>query len=197
MIIIGLTGSIGMGKTTTAKMFADEGIPVQDADKVVHDLYCGKAVAVIEAAFPNTTKDNKVDRVALGKIVVGNSDAMKKLETLIHPLVKKERDVFLKTAQKNDIKIVLLDIPLLFETGMDKLCDTIIVVTATPEEQKNRVLARDGMSEAKFKKILASQMPDVNKRELADYIIDTSKGIKEAKLQVLRIIEKISQTLNQ
>lgn len=197
MIIIGLTGSIGMGKTTTAKMFADEGIPVQDADKVVHDLYCGKAVAVIEAAFPNTTKDNKVDRVALGKIVVGNPDAMKKLETLIHPLVKKERDVFLKTAQKNDIKIVLLDIPLLFETGMDKLCDTIIVVTATPEEQKNRVLARDGMSEAKFKKILASQMPDVNKRELADYIIDTSKGIKEAKLQVLRIIEKISQTLNQ
>lgn len=197
MIIIGLTGSIGMGKTTAAKMFADEGIPVQDADKIVHDLYCGKAVAVIEAAFPNTTKDNKVDRVALGKIVVGNHDAMKKLETLIHPLVKKERDVFLKTAQENEIKIVLLDIPLLFETGMDKLCDTVIVVTATPEEQKNRVLARDGMSEAKFKKILASQMPDVNKRELADYIIDTSKGIKETKLQVLRIIEKISQTLNQ
>lgn len=197
MIIIGLTGSIGMGKTTTAKMFADEGIPVQDADKVVHDLYCGKAVAVIEAAFPNTIKDNKVDRVALGKIVVGKPDAMKKLETLIHPLVKQERDVFLKTAQENEIKIVLLDIPLLFETGMDKLCDTVIVVTATPEEQKNRVLARDSMSESKFKKILASQMPDVNKRELADYIIDTSKGIKETKLQVLRIIEKISQTLNQ
>lgn len=195
MLIIGLTGSIGMGKTTTANMFADEGIPVQDADKVVHDLYTGKAVTIIEAAFPNTTKDNKVDRGALGKIVVGNSAAMKKLETLIHPLVKKERDIFLKNAKQNNNKMVVLDIPLLFETGMDKQCDAIIVVTTTPEDQKKRVLARQGMSEGKFEKILASQMPDVEKRKLADFIIDTSKGKKAAKSQVLKIIDTLNKSL--
>lgn len=195
MLIIGLTGSIGMGKTTTANMFADEGIPVQDADKVVHDLYTGKAVTIIEAAFPNTTKDNKVDRVALGKIVVGNSAAMKKLETLIHPLVKQERDIFLKNAKQNNNKMVVLDIPLLFETGMDKQCDAIIVVTTTPEDQKKRVLARQGMSEVKFEKILASQMPDLEKRKLADFIIDTSKGKKAAKSQVLKIIDTLNKSL--
>lgn len=195
MLIIGLTGSIGMGKTTTANMFADEGIPVQDADKVVHDLYTGKAVTIIEAAFPNTTKDNKVDRGALGKIVVGNSAAMKKLETLIHPLVKKERDIFLKNAKQNNNKMVVLDIPLLFESGMDKQCDAIIVVTTTPEDQKKRVLARQGMSEGKFEKILASQMPDVEKRKLADFIIDTSKGKKAAKSQVLKIIDTLNKSL--
>lgn len=195
MLIIGLTGSIGMGKTTTANMFADEGIPVQDADKVVHDLYTGKAVTIIEAAFPNTTKDNKVDRVALGKIVVGNSAAMKKLETLIHPLVKQERDIFLKNAKQNNNKMVVLDIPLLFETGMDKQCDAIIVVTTTPEDQKKRVLARQGMSKVKFEKILASQMPDLEKRKLADFIIDTSKGKKAAKSQVLKIIDTLNKSL--
>lgn len=195
MLIIGLTGSIGMGKTTTANMFADVGIPVQDADKVVHDLYTGKAVTIIEAAFPNTTKDNKVDRGALGKIVVGNSAAMKKLETLIHPLVKKERDIFLKNAKQNNNKMVVLDIPLLFESGMDKQCDAIIVVTTTPEDQKKRVLARQGMSEGKFEKILASQMPDVEKRKLADFIIDTSKGKKAAKSQVLKIIDTLNKSL--
>lgn len=195
MLIIGLTGSIGMGKTTTANMFADVGIPVQDADKVVHDLYTGKAVTIIEAAFPNTTKDNKVDRVALGKIVVGNSAAMKKLETLIHPLVKQERDIFLKNAKQNNNKMVVLDIPLLFESGMDKQCDAIIVVTTTPEDQKKRVLARQGMSEGKFEKILASQMPDLEKRKLADFIIDTSKGKKAAKSQVLKIIDTLNKSL--
>lgn len=188
MIIIGLTGSIGMGKTTTANMFADEGILVHDADNVVHKLYAGRAVPLIESAFPNTTKNNEVDRKALGKIVVGNSAAMKKLETLIHPLVKQERDIFLNTAKNNNTKIVVLDIPLLFETGMDKQCDIIIVVTASPEEQRKRVLARAGMSLKNFSRILKSQMPDAEKRKRADFIIDTSKGIMAAKQQVLNII---------
>lgn len=188
MIIVGLTGSIGMGKTTTANMFADEGIRVHDADSVVHKLYAGRAVPLIEAAFPNTTKNNKVDRMALGKIVVGNSAAMKKLETLIHPLVKQERDIFLNNAKKDNEKIVILDIPLLFETGMDKQCDTIVVVATTLQDQRKRVLARVGMSEEKFINILASQMSDAEKRKRADFIIDTSKGIEAAKLQVLDVV---------
>ena len=188
MIIVGLTGSIGMGKTTTANMFADEGIRVHDADSVVHKLYAGRAVPLIEAAFPNTTKNNKVDRMALGKIVVGNSAAMKKLETLIHPLVKQERDIFLNNAKKDNEKIVILDIPLLFEMGMDKQCDTIVVVATTLQDQRKRVLARVGMSEEKFINILASQMSDAEKRKRADFIIDTSKGIEAAKLQVLDVV---------
>lgn len=191
MIIVGLTGSIGMGKTTTANMFAEELIPVQDADKVVHDLYSGKAVPLIEAAFPNTTKDNRVDRKLLGKIVVGNSAAMKKLETLIHPLVKQERDAFLSKEKAKNTKMVVLDIPLLFETGMDRMCDKIVVVTTSPEEQKQRVLARDGMTEEKFSKILKSQMPDAEKRKKADYIIDTSLGLLHAKKQIHKIIDEL------
>lgn len=191
MIIVGLTGSIGMGKTTTANMFAEELIPVQDADKVVHDLYSGKAVPLIEAAFPNTTKDNSVDRKLLGKIVVGNSAAMKKLETLIHPLVKQERDAFLSKEKAKNTKMVVLDIPLLFETGMDRMCDKIVVVTTSPEEQKQRVLARDGMTEEKFSKILKSQMPDAEKRKKADYIIDTSLGLLHAKKQIHKIIDEL------
>lgn len=191
MIIVGLTGSIGMGKTTTANMFAEELIPVQDADKVVHDLYSGKAVPLIEAAFPNTTKDNSVDRKLLGKIVVGNSAAMKKLETLIHPLVKQERDAFLSKEKAKNTKMVVLDIPLLFEIGMDRMCDKIVVVTTSPEEQKQRVLARDGMTEEKFSKILKSQMPDAEKRKKADYIIDTSLGLLHAKKQIHKIIDEL------
>lgn len=191
MIIIGLTGSIGMGKTTTAKMFTDENIPVQDADNVVHKLYSGKAAPLIEATFPGTTQQGVVDRKELGKIVVGNSAAMKKLETLVHPLVKQERDSFIKTAKDNNEKIVILDIPLLFETGMETQCDKVVVVTTTPQDQKQRVLSRDGMSEEKFNNILKLQMPDSEKRKKADYIIDTSQGLQNAKKQVLKIIDEL------
>lgn len=191
MIIIGLTGSIGMGKSTTAKMFADEGVPVHDADDVVHKLYKGYAVPLIESAFPNTTKNGSVDRKALAKVVLGNSAALKKLETLVHPLVSAEREKFLSKAKKNNEDLVVLDIPLLFETGMDKFCEIVVVVTTTLEDQKQRVLARKEMSEEKFAAILAKQLPDVEKRKRADYIVDTSNGIDQAKQQVLDIINTL------
>lgn len=191
MIIIGLTGSIGMGKTTTAKMFAEEGVPVHDADDVVHKLYSGSATPLIEAAFPKTTKNGVVDRKALAKIVLRNTAALKKLETLVHPLVSTEREKFLSKAKENNEKLVVLDIPLLFETGMDKMCDTIVVVTTTLKDQKQRVMARDGMSEEKFAGILAKQMPDAEKRKRADYLVDTSNGIDLAKQQVLSIISAL------
>jgi len=191
MIILGLTGSIGMGKSTTATMFREEGIPVYDADAAVHLLYEGKAVDIIEQAFPGTTDGKRVDRSALAEQVVGNSEKMKKLESLIHPLVAAERENFLKARRKNREPLVVLDIPLLFETGAEKLCDMILVVTAPAEIQKQRVMSRPGMSEEKFTKIRDRQMPDAEKRDKADFIIDTSLGIESAKKSVAEIIEQI------
>ena len=174
MIIIGLTGSIGMGKSTTADMFRQEGVPVHDADASVHKLYEGKAAPLIEAAFPGTTFNGKVDRRKLGKKVIGNPQAMITLEKLVHPLVAERRNDFLAKMELSGATMSVLDIPLLFETGGDQLCDVIVVVTAPPEEQKRRVLAREGMDEKKFEKILASQMPDAEKRARADFVVDTS-----------------------
>lgn len=191
MYVVGLTGSIGMGKSTSAELFRQEGIAVHDSDAAVHELYKGAAVKLIEAAFPNTTKDGQVDRKTLGDYVIGKSNNMKKLEAIIHPLVANHREHFLEEAKAAGADMVVLDIPLLFETGSEKLCDYIVVVSTSHQEQRKRVLARDNMDEEKFEKILKAQMPDTEKRRLADFIIDSTHGIEEARIQIVEIIKTI------
>jgi len=196
MFILGLTGSIGMGKTATAKMFAEEGVPVQDADAAVHALYEGKATSLIEAAFPGTTADGKVDRVKLGTMVIGKPEAMAKLEKIVHPLVAQERDGFLAGAEQAGADIVVLDIPLLYETGSDINCDAVVVVSAPAEVQRERVLARPGMTEERFAAILAKQMPDADKRARADFVVDTSRGFDSARQQVREILAQVRKMAN-
>ncbi|RCS22344.1 dephospho-CoA kinase [Phyllobacterium salinisoli] len=193
MIILGLTGSIGMGKTTTAQMFADAGIPVYSADEAVHRLYSGRAVPLIEAAFPGTTREHAVDRQKLSAAVLGQPDAMKKLEAIVHPLVRQEEQAFLENAGKAGADIAVLDIPLLLETGGEERVDRIVVVSAPPEVQRQRVLAREGMNSAKFDAILASQMADAEKRMRADFIVDTGSGLAAARHQVAAIIRQLRE----
>jgi len=188
MIVLGLTGSIGMGKSTTAAMFAEQGVPVHDADAAVHGLYAGRAAPLIEAAFPGTVVDGVVDRKALSACVVNDPEAMRRLEAIVHPLVGEEERVFLDRARQSGAALAVLDIPLLFETGADERCDKTVVVTASPEIQRERVLARPEMSEAKFAALMARQMPDAEKRERADYVIDTGNGMEAARLAVTAII---------
>ncbi|MEF2552137.1 dephospho-CoA kinase [Aurantimonas sp. A2-1-M11] len=190
MIVLGLTGSIGMGKSTTAAMFADEGVPVHDADATVHRLYAGRAAPPIEAAFPGTVKDGIVDRQALSARVVNDPAAMQRLEAIVHPLVGEEERAFLGAARHSGAALAVLDIPLLFETGADKRCDKTVVVTASPEIQRERVLARPDMTEAKFTALLARQMPDADKRARADFLVDTGNGMEAARLAVLAIIRR-------
>lgn len=180
-----------MGKSTTSQMFRDEGIAVYDADATVHELYSGKAAPLIEEAFPNTTADGTVDRVKLSEYVIGKPDNMKKLEAIIHPLIHQEEQEFLKSSKARGEKLVVLDIPLLFETGGINRVDKIIVVTAPASVQRERVLARDGMSEEKFEAILACQVPDSQKREKADFLIDTSQGLEETRSKVKEIIQAL------
>lgn len=191
MFILGLTGSIGMGKTATAKMFADEGVPVQDADAVVHALYEGEATPLIEAAFPGTTGGGKVDRIKLGAQVIGNQDAIKRLEQIVHPLVARQRDKFLAESKQAGADIAVLDIPLLYETGGEKRCNAVVVVSAPAEVQRERVLSRPGMTEERFLAILAKQMPDAEKRRRADFIVDTSRGFDAARQQVREILAQV------
>ncbi|MGB7431208.1 MAG: dephospho-CoA kinase [Ahrensia sp.] len=192
MLRIGLTGSIGMGKSTTAALFAELGIPVHDADKAVHELYRQPAVvAQIEAAFPGTTDGAMVDRKALGTIVLADADAMKRLEQMIHPLVRAAESALIERAQRDGAPYSLFDIPLLFETGQQARFDAIIVVTADKDIQRARVLARDGMTLQKFDSILAKQMPDAEKRARADFIVETDKGLDDARTQVERIHESL------
>ncbi len=191
MIVLGLTGSIGMGKTTTAAMFRDLGIPVHDADAVVHELYAGPASADIEAAFPGTTKDGKVDRSLLAARVLDDNEALKRLEAIVHPMVRERDEEFRARAHAAGARLAIVDVPLLFETGGDKRVDGVIVVTTSEAEQRRRVLAREGMSEEKFRAILASQMPDTQKRERADFIVDTSDGLDSARRQVADIVEAV------
>ncbi|WP_075997667.1 dephospho-CoA kinase [Salaquimonas pukyongi] len=191
MIILGLTGSIGMGKTTTAQMFRDAGIPVHDADAAVHELYAGSAAALIETAFPGTVNNGVVDRASLGKKVIGNREEMKRLEAIIHPLVAQMRDRFLQEAAASGAKLAVLDIPLLYETGGEKYCDHVVVVTASEEIQRARVLARPEMTEDKFQAILEKQVPDAEKRKRADFIIDTGQGLDAARRQVAAIIKQL------
>jgi dephospho-CoA kinase len=176
MFVLGLTGSIGMGKTTTAGLFAEAGVPVHDADATVHRLYEGDAVAVIETTFPGVTKDGKVDRKALGKRLLGDAAALKRLEAIVHPLVRQAEERFLAQSQKAGAKAVVLDIPLLFETGGDKRVDAVVVVTAPADVQRARMLER-GIAESQLEMLLARQLPDTEKRRRADFIVDTSSGI--------------------
>ncbi|MCV0427100.1 MAG: dephospho-CoA kinase [Roseibium sp.] len=192
MIRIGLTGSIGMGKSTTAKMFAARGVPVHDADAVVHGLYEGRAAPLIEAEFPGTVIDGKVDRALLSKQVLGNTEAMQRLEKIVHPLVQEEEQRFLEEARADGNEIVLLDIPLLFETGGQDRVDVTVVVTADAEIQRQRVLARPGMNEARFLSILNKQMPDAEKRRRADFLVDTGYGVEAAEQRVDEILGKLS-----
>lgn len=191
MIILGLTGSIGMGKSTTADMFRACGVPVYDADQAVHDLYEGELVPALEAAFPGVSVEGKIDRLRLSTKVVGNSIAMKKLETIVHPAVRLKENIFLENQKQAGAKLVVLDIPLLFETGGDQRVDKIVVVTAPSDVQKARVLSRSQMTLEKFEKILQRQMPDEEKRQRSDFIIDTGQGMEAAKNAVVQIIETI------
>ncbi len=191
MIVLGLTGSIGMGKSTTAAMFATEGIPVNDADAVVHRLYAGPDAARIEEAFPGTVSDGTVDRAALSKAVLGNPDALRRLEAIVHPLVRREERAFLAACRARGDAMVVLDIPLLFEAGRKDDVDRIVVVSADAAIQRERVLARPGMTEQKFEAIMARQTPDAEKRQRADYVIDTGRGLEHARAEVRRIIADV------
>jgi dephospho-CoA kinase len=188
MIILGLTGSIGMGKSTTAKMFAEEDVPVHDADATVHALYSGKAAPLIEETFPGTVRNGTVDRSELGKRVVGNAEAMKKLEAIVHPLVREAEIAFLEHARAEKHPLAVLDIPLLFETGGEERVDYVAVVTAPAKVQRERVMARPGMTEERFEALLAKQMPDAEKRRRADFLIDTSLGMEAARAKVRDIV---------
>jgi dephospho-CoA kinase len=192
MIILGLTGSLGMGKSTTAKMFADAGVPVHDADAAVHRLYEGEAVPLIEAAFPGSTGGGKVDRDKLGQRVIGDAAAMRKLEAIVHPLVREAEERFLADAARQGATVAVLDIPLLFETGGDKRCDAVVVVSAPPGTQRARVLERPGMTEAKFQALAAKQMPDAEKRARADFIVDSGQGYEAARQRVREILKAVA-----
>ena len=187
MFILGLTGSIGMGKTTTARLFAEAGVPVYDADAVVHRLYEGEAVAAIEAAFPGTTNRGKVDRGVLGRRITGDAAALRILETIVHPLVREAEKRFLAEAERSGAKVAVLDIPLLFETGGESRVDAVVVVSAPAKVQRDRVLER-GIGAEQFEALLARQMPDAEKRRRADFVVDTSQGIEPARAQVLSIL---------
>jgi dephospho-CoA kinase len=192
MFVIGLTGSIGMGKTTTAQLFAQAGVPVHDADATVHRLYEGDAAAAIEAAFPGATKSGKVDRAELGKHVIGNAEALRLLEEIVHPLVRKAEERFLENAEKSGTKAAVLDIPLLFETAGDKRVDAVVVVSAPADVQRARVIER-GISPAQFEALLARQVPDAEKRRRADFVVDTSRGIESARAQVQDILSAVTK----
>lgn len=192
MIILGLTGSIGMGKSTTAAMFAEMGVPVNDADAVVHALYQDEAVAPIEAAFPGTAKAGGVDRVELSRQLSNDPALFKTLEAIVHPLVREKERAFLDLHRAAGAPLVVLDIPLLFETKGESRVDAVAVVTCDPEIQRERVLKRPGMTEEKFALILSRQVPDQEKRAKADYIIDTGHGLDSARDQVAAIVQRLT-----
>ncbi len=191
MRILGLTGSIGMGKSTTAKLFAEAGVPVYDADAAVHQLYEGEAAPAIEAAFPGTTANGKVDRPKLSARVVQDPAAIKQLEQIVHPMLGASRQKFFAAAEAAKAPVVVLDIPLLFETGGEKRVDAVVVVSTSPEVQRERVLARGTMDEAKLDAIIAKQMPDAEKRKRADFVVDTSHGLEPVRAQITHILAEV------
>jgi dephospho-CoA kinase len=195
VIILGLTGSIGMGKSTTARLLAEEGAPVYDSDAAVHALYVkgGAAVEAVAKEFPAALRDGAIDRAALGPAVLGEPGAMKRLEAIVHPLVRAEQAKFLRQHHAAGAPLVVLDIPLLFETEADKLVDAVIVVTAPADVQRERALAREGMDERKFAHILAKQMPDAEKRERADFLVNTGLGLEEARAQIRAVLEVVRE----
>ncbi|HYZ43839.1 MAG TPA: dephospho-CoA kinase [Xanthobacteraceae bacterium] len=192
MFVLGLTGSLGMGKSTTARFFAEEGVPVHDADAVVHRLYDGEAAAAIEAAFPGTTTAGKVDREKLAARVLGDGAALKRLEEIVHPLVQAAERRLLAEAQARGEKVAVLDIPLLFETGGEERVDAVVVVSAPADVQRSRALERPGMTVDKLDAILAKQMPDAEKRRRADFVVDTSRGFAAARAEVRAILDAVA-----
>jgi dephospho-CoA kinase len=192
MFVLGLTGSIGMGKSTAARFFVEAGVPVHDADAVVHRLYEGEAAAAIETAFPGTTLSGKVDRARLAEHVLDDPAAIRRLEAIIHPLVRESEVKFLADAAARAEPVVVLDIPLLFETGGEQRVDAVVVVSAGAEAQRNRVLGRPGMTESKLESILAKQMPDAEKRRRAHFVVDSSGGLDSARAQVHGILRAIA-----
>jgi dephospho-CoA kinase len=188
MVVLGLTGSLGMGKSTTARFFAEAGVPVFDADAAVHRLYASEAVAAIEAAFPGTTGEQGVDRTKLAQAVLADPAALTHLEAIIHPLVRREELRFIDEAATAGARVAVLDVPLLFETGRDSLVDAVVVVSAPSEIQRARVLERPGMTEEKFRALLAKQMPDEEKRRRADFVVDSSGSYDSARAQVHAIL---------
>jgi dephospho-CoA kinase len=191
MFILGLTGSIAMGKSTTAKLFAEEGVPVHDADAAVHRLYESEAAPAIEAAFPGTTKEGRVDRAALRERIAGDAEALKFLESIVHPMVGQVRDRFLTDAKAKGAKVVLLDIPLLFETGGENRVDAVVVVSAPAKVQQARMKER-GIGPEQLVALLGRQMPDAEKRRRADFVVDTSGGIESARAQVKAILKAVA-----
>jgi len=192
MFVLGLTGSLGMGKSTTARFFAEEGVPVHDADAVVHRLYDGEAAAAIEAAFPGTTTAGKVDREKLATRVLGDIAALRRLEEIVHPLVQEAERRLLAEAEARGEKVALLDIPLLFETGGEERVDAVVVVSAPADVQRSRALERPGMTVDKLDAILAKQMPDGEKRRRADFVVDTSRGFEAARAEVRAILNAVA-----
>lgn len=192
MFVIGLTGSIAMGKSTTARLFAEEGVPVHDADAAVHRLYEGEAVGPIEAAFPGVTKAGKVDRAALGQRVAGDQPALRRLEQIVHPLVRATEMRFLDEAEASGASVVVLDIPLLFETGGDQRVDAVVVASAPNEMQRARLIER-GIEMQRLEALLARQMPDSEKRQRADFVVDSSQGIEHARTQVRQILKAVAK----
>ena len=193
MIILGLTGSIGMGKSTTAKLFEEAGVPVYDADAAVHKIYEGEAAPAIEAAFPGTTTDGKVDRNKLSAKVVHDPTAMKRLEQIVHPMLGASRQKFLHDAEQSGAPVAVVDVPLLFETGGEKRVDAVVVVTTTPEIQRRRILERDNMTGEKLDAILARQLPDAEKRKRADFVVDTSHGLDPVRARIRDILDQAAK----
>jgi dephospho-CoA kinase len=190
MIILGLTGSIGMGKSTTAKLFAEAGVPVYDADATVHRIYQSEAAPAIEAAFPGTTVDGKVDRVRLSAQVVHDPAAMKRLEQIVHPMLRSYHQKFIDDAEQAGAPVAVIDVPLLYETGGEKRVDAVVVVTTAPEIQRQRILERDNMTSEKLDAILARQLPDAEKRRRADFVVDTSDGLDPVRARIRDILDQ-------
>ena len=193
MIVLGLTGSIGMGKSTTANLFAEAGVPVYDADAAVHLLYEGEAAPAIEAAFPGTTENGRVDRDRLSARVVHDPAAMRKLEEIVHPMLGASRQKFLRDAEQSGAPVAVIDVPLLFETGGEKRVDAVVVVTTTAELQRKRILARPNMTEEKLQAILVRQMPDAEKRKRAHFVVDTSHGLDPVRARIRDILDQAAK----
>jgi len=196
MLVIGLTGSIGMGKSTVAQRFTANGIAVFDADAVVHELYEGEAVSIIEAAFPGSTRDGRVDRTCLALMLKKDKGALGRLEKIVHPMVRAKREKFLTTQENAGAHMVVLEIPLLFETGGEQQIDVSVVVSAPVDVQRARVMERPGMSEDKLDALLANQMPDAEKRRRADYVVDTNRPIEDTAVEIDKLIELLRARVN-
>jgi dephospho-CoA kinase len=193
MRILGLTGSIGMGKSTTAKLFREAGVPVYDADATVHRIYQGEAVPAIEAAFPGTTVDGKVDRARLSAKVVHDPAAIRRLEQIVHPMLRAYHQEFLDEAERSGVPVAVVDVPLLFETGGETRVDAVVVVTTSPENQRERILARGTMTDETLDAILARQVPDAEKRDRADFVVDTSHGLDPVRARIGDILREVAK----